>query len=105
MKELGTGLYYDDNKEIMWGDEVTFIYGEVGKIVFESGAFGIGCENCIDYDKIQKAMDETEWCCGNSYSGCCNDNFITLWEIVWNFNCEDETIDVIRKVNSPKPTE
>lgn len=98
MQTNGTGLCYEDENEICLGDHVLLITGDVGKIVFECGAYGVAIQDCIDYYKIQAKMDESDWCCGNRYSGCKNDNFISLWELYWNFNCEDDYLYPITQI-------
>ena len=39
----------------------------------------------IDYENIEDNVGifSKGW---NGYSGCYNDNFISLWEIMWNFD-------------------
>jgi hypothetical protein len=61
-------------------------------------AYGIGFDNEVDYRKLQNDMDDLSVCCGNQWSGCMNDNFISLWEIYWNFNCEENCIDVLEVI-------
>lgn len=92
------GLCSSDGTEIALGDKVQLVTGDIGEIVFECGAYGVAFQNSIDYDKIQAAMDEDDWCCGNHYSGCKNDNFISLWELHWNFNCENDHLMPITRV-------
>jgi len=89
-----TGLGDTNCKDIFNNDKVDFL-GMKGEICFECGAFGIGFVDSIDYDLIQKEMDSRHWCCGNEYSGIFNDNFISLWEIYWNFKCEEGAVDVV----------
>lgn len=98
----GTGLYYEDGNEICLGDKVSLITGDTGEIVFECGAYGIGVLGDIDYEKIQSKMDKNDWCCGNRYHGCCNDNFISLWELYWNFNCEENFLNSINLITDNK---
>lgn len=91
-KAIWTGLLDDNSDELLLGAQVRFISGDIGKIVFEAGAYGIAFKNAIDYEELQEDMDRLEQCCGNDYDGCFNDNFISLWEIYWNFNCEDNML-------------
>lgn len=93
-----SGLYYEEGESIKIGDKVLFLGLYVGNIVFECGSFGIGIDSGIDYEKIQSFMDADKNCCGNRYSGCNNDNYISLWEVYWNFNCDEESIHVIEKI-------
>lgn len=97
MKNNGTGVCYEDGNEICLGDKVSLITGDIGTVVFECGAYGIDIsDGTIDYEKMQSKMDELDWCCGNRYCGCKNDNFISLWELYWNFNCEDVLYSITR---------
>lgn len=91
------GLLYEDGSEIELGDKVRFITGDVGEVVYECGAYGIAFDS-IDYDKIQQVMDSYPHCCGNDFMGCGNDNFISLWELYWNFNCEEDVLFVLFRI-------
>lgn len=102
MKTDGVGLCYEDGNEICLGDNVSLITGDVGEVVFEYGAYGIAILEGIDYEKIQSKMDESDWCCGNHYHGCYNDNFISLWELYWNFNCEEDVLYSITRISDNK---
>jgi hypothetical protein len=93
-----TGLCYEDGNVICLGDKVSLITGDVGEVVFECGAYGIAISEGIDYEKIQLKMDESVLCCGNRYNGCHNDNFISLWELYWNFNCEEDVLYPIAQI-------
>ena len=76
-----------NSKRVHEGDAIRFC-GHKGKVVFECGCLGVAVEDGIDYDALQKFMDSHEVeCCGNEFTGCFNDNFISLWEIYWNFGC------------------
>lgn len=82
--------------QIELGDEVDLL-GQVGEIVFECGAYGVYVCSGIDYDKLEKAIPEVTGC-NNSPYFTYNDNFISLWELYWNFNGEDGYIPVLKIV-------
>lgn len=94
------GIYDYDGELLEIGDKVKIINGQVGEIVYECGAFGVAIEGCIDYEGIQKAMNEDEWCCGNKYDGVMNDNFISLWELYWNSNSDDDVCRFVELLES-----
>lgn len=88
--KINSGLTADKGRQVREGDRVRFC-GHEGEVVFECGSLGVVVENGIDYDVLQSFMDEYEdVCCGNEFSGCMDDNFISLWEIYWNFNCIED---------------
>ena len=88
-----TGLYDKDLNKIHVGDEVNLL-GMVGEVVFECGAYGIAFCDTIDWDFIGEQIPIITGC-NNSLHACQNDNFISLWEIMWNFNCEENYCEVV----------
>lgn len=82
-------------ERIYLGDEVS-LFGMEGEVTFEAGAYGIGFCECIDWDLVAGKIKE---CTGvdNRPDFCFNDNFISFWELLWNFNCDDECCEVVEK--------
>lgn len=80
-----TGLCYDTGEPVLIGDAVSF-YGQTYTVVFEAGAFGLGCKETIDWDTLQNAIP-------SAWNGdfCMCDNFISFWEIIWNWNASEPT--------------
>lgn len=83
-----TGLTDKNGKKIFNHAIVAFHYGhnkDICEVCFESGAFGLGKSypKKFDYDELETSVaNATE---NDSYF-VGNDNFISLWEIVWNYN-------------------
>jgi hypothetical protein len=89
-------IYDSEGNVLEVGDKVMLKNGQEGEIVFECGAYGVAVEGFVNYDSIQKVMDKDDWCCGNKYDGCFNDNFISLWELHWNSNSDDNCCRFVR---------
>ena len=52
----------------------------------------------IDWDDIEKHIKEQVGNYNSLYA-CLNDNFISFWEIAWNFECEEDFIHVVEVVS------
>ena len=81
-----TGLTDKNGVKIFEGDIVIFS-GMRGEIISECGAFGIGCQKQIDYDLLESKIPYNN----NAYF-CYNDNFISLWELWWNYEQDDNPL-------------
>ena len=60
--------------------DIVDLFGMKGNVVQECGAFGIAFMKTIDYDLLESKMPFN-----NSANFCFNDNFISLWEVFWNY--------------------
>lgn len=96
MKEK-TGLTDYKGDEICAGDTIS-IYGIKGIVTKELGAFGIGFTEDIPW-KILCSMIQKETGCDNEPNFCYCDNFISFWEIAWNYNCEDEYLSMVEIIS------
>ena len=81
-----TGMTDAHRKKIFEGDIVKF-FGMRGEIVQECGAFGIAVSESIDYDLLESKIPFD-----NSSYFCFNDNYISLWEMFWNFEQDDNPL-------------
>ena len=81
-----TGLTDKHGKKIFEGDIVN-LFNMQGKIVFEEGAFGIAIFQYIDWDLLDKKVPFNNHPCF-----CYNDNFVSLWELYWNFEQDDNLL-------------
>jgi len=91
-----TGFTDKNGNDIFENVEVDF-YGYHCVVVFERGTFGLASIVCFDYDELEKIVEkETD----NYYNGVFNDNFISLYEIYSNFNCEDNHFNNIEVIGN-----
>lgn len=93
-----TGLKGKDGK-LIWENDIVDFLGHKGAVVFECGSFGIGYRKNIDWDKIQYYIMRVTGC-ENALYACENDNYISLWEIYWNFNDEDDSVNTVEVIGN-----
>ncbi len=93
-----TGLE-DKNGELIWENDIVDFLGHKGTVVFECGSFGIAYKAPIDWNGIQANIMPITGC-ENLLHACENDNYISLWEIYWNFNDEDNSLNTVEVVGN-----
>lgn len=93
-----TGLK-DKNGKLIWKNDIVNFLGHKGTIVFECGSFGIAYKAPIDWRRIEANILPITGC-DNVLYACANDNFISLWEIYWNFNDEDDCLSTVEVVGN-----
>ena len=72
-----------EGHELHVGDYV-LLCGDIGKIVFSCGAFGIFIADEVPWDTpLRELVRKTVEI---ALLSCYNDNFISFWEIVWNLS-------------------
>lgn len=91
------GILDKDMNEMVLGDTVILLDRFVGTVVFECGAYGISFDtkNTLDWDYIESQIKPITGC-DNKPAFCRDDNFVTLWELLWNFNCEEDACTVVK---------
>ena len=94
-----TGMTDKNGKKIFEGDIVKLFDVAVGEIVQECGAFGIGCRQLIDFDYLASEIAPVTGH-NNTPLFCYNDNFVSLWELYWNYNEENDEISVIEVIGN-----
>jgi uncharacterized phage protein (TIGR01671 family) len=85
-----TGLR-DKNGKLIWENDIVELFGHIGVIKYVCGGFGIGYRKNIDWKELQSNIMRVTGC-ENILYACENDNCISLWEIYWNFNDEDDSV-------------
>lgn len=80
---MNTDLKDKKHKAIYEGDIVNFL-GLKGKIVYRFGCFGISFKDNINYNEIEK-KSLLKLGTKSTCLGCYCLDFISLWEICWNF--------------------
>lgn len=93
-----TGLK-DKNGKLIWENNIVDFLGHKGTVVFECGSFGIVFREIIDWEEIEANICPITGC-DNSLYACENDNYISLWEIYWNFNDDDDSVNTVEVIGN-----
>ena len=74
----------DDNsvygEKLMEGDTI-YLLGVEGMVTFENGAWGWGSSEYVPWEQLESKIPH-----GNNPSFCYCDNFVSFWELKWNFD-------------------
>lgn len=94
-----TGLTDKDGTKIFEGDIVKIVDFQMGVVVQEGGAFGIGIKPSIDWDYLDSEICTITGCENRPYF-CRNDNFCSFWELMWNYNQEENSCCVVEVIGN-----
>ena len=89
----------DKNGNLIWENDIVDFLGHKGTVVFECGSFGIAYKTPIDWNGIEANIKSITGCDNRLYA-CENDNYISLWEIYWNFNDEDDSVNTVEVIGN-----
>lgn len=89
----------DKNSKLIWENDIVDFLGHKGTVVFECGSFGIAYKTPIGWNGIEANIKPITGCDNRLYA-CENDNYISLWEIYWNFNDEDDSVDTVEVIGN-----
>lgn len=89
----------DKNGELIFENDIVDFLGHIGIVKFDCGSFGIAYKKQIDWDEIQANIMPITGC-ENTLYACENDNYISLWEIYWNFNDEDDSLSTVEVIGN-----
>lgn len=94
-----TDLSDKNDVRIFTGDIVRLLGYQIGVVSFICGSYGILMNQNIDWDYLDSEIAPITNCDNLPYF-CRNDFFISFWELMWNYNQEDDMCDVVEIIGN-----
>lgn len=94
---MPTPYRYTNGAPIEIGD-IAVMFDDEYHVVWEAAAYGLTPTDgkAIDYEKLGSKIHELTGC-DNTPSFCGCDDFVSLWELVWNFGTLEDDLDFLAK--------
>lgn len=85
--------FLEEGEMLCKGDTI-YLLGVEGTVCFDCGAWGWGSHNYVPWEELEKKIPHN-----NHPYFCYCDNFISFWELKWNFDdgCDWDGVPFIKK--------
>jgi hypothetical protein len=91
----------DKNGNKLYSGDTVSLYGLNGMVTYNHGSFGIGFTEEIDWDLLKSKIVE-EVGTTNPPMFCFNDNFVSFWELAWNYECSEDNYPMVELLSDEK---
>ena len=97
MERMLKNMLDKNYRKIEYDDKVS-LFGKIGKVGHDCGAYGVWFMEGVDWELIESKIPEVTGS-NNVPHFCYGKNFISFWELMHNFNCcVEDVCDVIEKI-------
>lgn len=89
-----TGLL-DYYTKLIWENDIVKLFDSLGVVKFEAGCFGVYFADGVPWERIKEELPSWTHCSHSELYSCSNDHFVSMWELYWNFNCEEQCMEML----------